>query len=566
MRRNLIYFAFFLAILLFVFRSLIFNISSHLIDWYDYPLAVWIVSQNVDKFVLFNFKELFNTNFLYPFSNTLLLTETFFAQSILALPARFLTTNPILIFNFVFLITFVLNFVAANIFWKVVFKKNNLAFLGALLTIFSPFFHIELSHFQLQSYWPALIALYFILKSEYENQNKNLALAGFFISIQFLASVYLAVFLLTAVVIYFISRFLIYRKVLFEVKRFILVFLVFLSLSWPLILGYLSTKQMFGVERPYEEFVVYSAHLSDYFFSGSIKSFIHGIDIFKKWNSFNHHWASLFSGFFLTIFGFLGLANLKIKKKKINLNISLSSMDLFFLFLILAGFVFSLGPRAGFNGNYAEIPLPYHFVVKYLPFFDVIRAPSRWVFIFYPGLIYFSLKFLSKQNLNNLKFSILALIVLLEYVPIGVKSYSQIYLYPKDDFLREVCREEKKVVLEVPVTHFDAGKDIFEGLSYITRTILASNYHKCYLINGYTSYDLPSVGGLKNSLYEASLKNDLTRFASLLKSSKANFLVVNSADLKEEVKADFLIMIDKLVKTGYLSENVNGVYEIRIPD
>ena len=441
-----------------------------------------------------------------------------------------------------------------------IFKKDSLAFLGSLLTVFSPFFHAEWGHFQLQSYWPALLSLYFLFKASKTNSYKHLIISGVFLTLQFLASVYLSVFLVFSIGLFFFAEAIINRKFINPMKKLMVVLVSFSILSSPVIIGYLNVEKQYQVQRNYGEYVFYSAHLSDYLFSRGIKSVVHTSQFINRWNSFNHHsigGVALFPGFFLTILGLLGIVSIWKKPK---------SLDLFFFFTICIGVLFSFGPRMNFNGVYAEIPLPYHFLLKYIPLFEVIRAPSRWMFLFYIGLIYFALKFLSQKSIKTFVAIILTIIVVLEYLPINIQAHKEEYLQPKDYILKDLCSEEPKIVLELPVTHFDAGRDILEGLNYITKTILASTYHKCRLVNGYGSYDLPSIATLTNSLYDAATKGDAEKFLSLLTSSKAEVLVLNRSFLKEESKArNLLAMLEKLESGGYLLNKESGIFQIRVP-
>lgn len=558
-KAKVFYFIIFLALLTFTFRSLISNLSGNLPDWYDYPYLVWIINSNLEKFISLNFSGMFNTNILYPNPNNLLLTDTLFTQSFLALPARIFTANPILLFNFVFLITFILNYLASFLLWGRLFKKDHLAFLGATLTVFSPFFHAEGGHFQLQSYWPAFFCLYFLLKDTKTSKYKDLIVAGIFLTLQFLASVYLAVFLIIAIGIYFVADAIINRRLIIPAKHLLFVLGSFTLLASPVIYGYLKVEKQYNVQRNYGEYVFYSAHLSDYIFSRGYKSIIHNLQPINLWNSYNHHTiggVALFPGFVLSILGLLGII-VSFRKPK--------NYDYFFLFLILIGIIFSFGPRVNFNGTYAEIPLPYHFLLKYSPLFEVIRAPSRWMFLAYVGFTFFTLKVLYQKSLKTGVFVLLVGIVLLEYLPLNIKSHSETYIQEKDQTLMTLCKNKPVIVLEVPVTHFDAGRDILEGLNYITKTILASTYHKCNLVNGYGSYDLPSIATLTNSLYDSSVEKDIEGFLSQLETSKAEFLVLNRMYMKEEDKAKALeAMIDVLKTEGYLLEKENEVFQIRV--
>lgn len=456
-----------------------------------------------------------------------------------------------------FLLTFILNYLTSYIFWKDIFKKRDLAFLGSLLTVFSPFFHTQLGHFQLQSYWPTFLSLYFIFRYERNRKINYLIWGGVFIAIQFLASVYIAVFLITTVCLYYLILIIKDRNLTTHLKNFVIVMGIFLVICSPVIYGYLNIQKVYQVDRNYGEYVTYSAHLSDYIFSREIKSATHSLAIVKKWNSFNKHnfgEGALFPGFLLTILGMLGIVRQKHK----------SIRSFFFLTLVCIGFIFSLGPRINFNGVYAEIPLPYHFLLKYLPFIDVIRAPARWSFLFYIGLTYFCLSYLNKKTTGLPLFLLLFILIVLEYIPLNIQTHKEVYIHKKDQILKDICSFKVQTVLEIPVTHFDAGDSIFSGLSYITKTILASTYHKCNLVNGYTSYDLPSIQKLKNSIYDIKTLQDPNKLYQVLRSSGANIVVINKDLLLPEISDQLLSSIEKLTQLKYLVPYGDYVFQIRV--
>lgn len=560
-KKNLVYFLSFLAIFLFVFRSLIFNLSTHLFDWYDYPLIVWIVNQNISKISSLQFTNFFDTNAFYPNKNALLFTDTFLPQSIIALPFSFFTKNPILIFNFVFVFTFILNYLSSFLFWKTIFKKENLAFLGALLITFSPFFHSQTGHFQMQSYWPFFFALYFLFKNHQKLTLKNLTIIGVFLSIQFLAGVYLAVFLLFTLLLFFLIEFISSKKKFSIIKGLTTILLVFLIIDGVFIKGYLETKKMYNIKRDYGEFVFYAAHLSDYLFSNRIDSFIHNLKPIKIWNSFDKHTVgekAAFPGFLITILSIFGLFSF-VKKRgwKFSIGLEFNKERLFFFGLVLFGFLFSLGPRINFNGNYAFIPTPYTFLLKYLPFFETIRATARWSFLFYLGLIYFSLYFLEKISKNRKKFSLLFAAVLLvfalEYLPLKITAHAEEYINNDYEILREICTRKKKVLLEIPVTHLNTGNSIVEGLNYISKVMLASTYHNCYLINGYSGYDMPHLSILDGKVNAIIQEGDIDALIKLAKDSEADIIKINRSKLIKESRnpAEKIFQKIKLERSGF---------------
>lgn len=546
----------FILILLFVFRALIQNMATDLRDWLDYPFVVWVFSHNIDKFLTLDLTNFFDTNILYPHQNTLLLAENLIAPSLLGLPFALFTKNIILNFNIVFLLTFLLNYISAYLLWNLIFKRQSIAFIGALLTAFSPLFHIELGHFQIVSFWPFLFSIYFLLKEDLKGGVRNLVFSGLFLAIQFLSSAYLAVFLIFTILTFYLANFVINKKSFVRIiKKPLIILAVFILVDAFVLKGYVETRALYDIKRTYSEAVTYSAHLSDYFFTNGIDSMLHKSGFMQKWNAFNKHSGAVFPGFLIASLLTLSLVKIKKSKKNLSLAVNIKKEHLFFFILMLAGFVFSFGPRASFNGAYAFIPLPYHLIWKYVPLIDSVRAPVRWSFLFYFGAIFFALEYLSRKASKKMLLVVFA-VLLVEYIPVDLQTTSQNYIRERDYVLRDICKDKKKVVLEIPVTHLDAGGGLISGLNYISKTQLASTYHGCYLVNGYTGLDHPDLLELNEGLYQAMLNGDFDMFMKLARNSNADIVSVNEKNLLPENIEGFELISKKL-------DNEPGVKKLR---
>jgi hypothetical protein len=532
MKKILLFFVCFLFLFGFVFRDLLFHINTHLYDWGDGPYAIWVIFQNIQKIKTLDFLHFFDTNAFYPNKMTLLFSDILLPQSLIAVPFSFITQNPIFVFNLVFFITFILNYCGAFLLWNQLFKNSFLAFFGSLLIVFSPFFYLQLGHFQMLSYWPFLFSLYFVFKNEEARAIKYLIFAGIFLSIQFLASVYLAIFLLATLFIYYGISFFFSQKKQQVIISFIMIILVFLTLDGIFIKGYLDMKQIYQTKRSINEYITYSAHLSDYLFSNSIQTIIHKNPIVNKWNSINKHAigeSAAFPGFLISLLFVIGLFNFRKQKKFFECILKLDQVRFFFFLVLVVGFIFSLGPRLNFNGNYVHIPLPYAFVMKFFPFFESIRALARWSFLFYFGLIFFSLSFLQKIKIEKKPILLITVFVIffLEYIPLSFQASQEAYLNNDYRILRDICSQKKQVLLEIPVTHLSFQGNIYSGLKYITKVELASLYHGCLLVNGYSGYDLPELQALEDRIKQSFEHNKMDDFVKNLKQNNVNIIKLN---------------------------------------
>jgi hypothetical protein len=534
-------------------------INSSLVDWRDHAFIVWVMSQNVSHMQELDFANFFNTNAYYPHTGTLFLSDLLIPQSMLMLPFVYILKDLIASFNIVLFLTVLFNTFASYLFWNRVFGKKMLAFAGSLLTAFSPFFHYNVYHFQMISFWPFFLSLYF-LYGGHKNRRKYL-LAGAFLSVQFLASAYLGVFLIAVTVLYLVLELFLSKDITY-VKNLLIVIAIFIVIDGLFVVGYLNARQSLGVHTNYHEYVAYSAHLADYLFSNGVNSIIHNLNIVEFWNSFSKH-SGATPGFTLVVLSLATLVKTK-RNGSLFVGISVSKSEVFFLLLIIIGFMFSLGPRLQFNGSYEAIPLPYHFAVKYVPLVNSIRAPARWSFLVYLGLTYFALKFMSKIKSKNL-FALIIFFIFLEYLPVGgIPSERGEYLRPKDFVLAAQCSSDPKVVLEIPVTHFDAGQtSIVEGLTYITKTELASTYHKCILVNGYSGFDLPSIQNVKENIITSLEEEDAELFYSTIENTRAELLVVNKEYMLREVKNKIDPILEILIEQNRIASVSSDVYDIR---
>lgn len=559
-----IYLSIFLLVLLFVFRNLFLNgFSESLMSWGDYPYIIWVINQNIGHFKNFDFVNIFQSNIFYPYKNTLLLSDLLLPQSIIYLIVSFLGLTQIANFNILLLITLLLNYSALFLFWKIFFKDNFLSFLGSTFFVFSPFFIEQLGHFQMMSYWPMFFSLYFLIKDKSFFKIKNVFIAGFFLAIQFLSSVYLAIFLCFVSGIWFLFSFN-KKNIKNTLLSFLIYFLTFVIIDGFFIKGYFETKNIYKIVRPINEYILYSAHVTDYLFPNT-SSLIYQHTLIKKWNSFNYHIngeKAVFPGFlFLALFLF-GLFNFTKIKNDRSISFVLTKERIFFLLLMIMGFIFSLGPRLSVNGVYAHIPLPSYILLKFLPMFNTIRASARWSFLVYLGMIYFCLMVIkaikNKKNLGLI--SLLILFFLIEYIPINLKSSKSKFALVQSSFLKENCTEND-ILMQIPYSHlFGVKGGIGNGLQYITKIEYNSIFYKCRLVNGYSGYDIPETIEFFQKVDQLVVNNKYNDFYNLIKSRNIKYLQLNPEYLDNSpVYENFLKIMNK---EGFLIEIEKNIYSV----
>lgn len=563
-----LYLAAFLLILFFVFRNLILNISTNLLDWRDYAYIIWVMFQSITHITNLDFINFFETNAFYPNKLTLMFSDILLPQALILLPFLSLTKNLILSFNITFIITFILNFISLFLFWKQIFKKELIAFLGALFFIFSPFFHLELSHFQMLTFWPFFLALYFLFKYDVKPKYKYLILIGLLLTTQFLSSVYLSVYLIFAILIFYTIRLVLQKELKSVATKASIIFIVFILTGGIFIKGYIDMKNTYNIERDIKEYITYSANLSDYLFTSQIKSILHQSPLMQLWNKADKNWGthSSFPGFLLFLLTLYGLFKLTKGKQSLSINLELNRQKAFFIILIISGFIFSLGPRVIFNGTYAHIPLPFSAVLKFIPLADATRVPARWSFIFFLGVIYFSLVALNKlegKKYKKIIFFLIFVIFVLEYLPTNIQSAKDSYITSDYKILKDICSKEKKVLLELPLTHLDAYPNILEGLRYITVMELSSTYHNCFLVNGYSGYDLPDNFILAGTLSKFIENQQIGAFLEELRSRNIDYVKFNQYYFINDLKLPALEFVNSLATESGVEKINEGLFLLR---
>lgn len=537
----------FLGLLIIVFRSLVSNISSNLYSWLDFPYVIWLIYQGIGKISNFSFANFGATNAFYPLKDSYYFSDLFLPQAVGAYPFSLFIKNPVLVVNIVFVLTFVLNYVSLFLYWKLFFKKNWQCFLASVVLIFSPFLQLQFGHFQMQSYWPLFFSLYFFCKNKNFNL-KDLFLSGLFLVVQFLSSVYLSVFLIFTLCLKTLIN-IISKKNIKEIKSILSVFLVFLIAAAYFIYGYIQVKKNYSFVRDYGEYVTYSAHVSDYFFTSGINSVVSNSLIYKKWNSFNKHdWGEMaaFPGFAVTIAVLFYLFKISYKEKVLKIKIKLNNDDLFFILLLIFGLLFSIGPRINFNGAYSGIPTPYTFLIKYIPFFDSVRGLARWSFLFYFGLSYFFVKYLSNKKIWLI--FIFVIIFLLENFPLSLISTNENYIDSNSDYiLNNYCSKNKAVLLEIPMNHLMVGTGVIDGLNYISKRQLASIYTNCLLVNGYSGYEPPEQTKYYEDVDNALSNKKLDKFLTLLKNRNITFVRITPELIVANKKDNYLEVINRMM-------------------
>ena len=527
------------------FQSLLRHLGTGLIDWFDYPYYVWTIYQNINHFSSLQFSGFFTTNAFFPLEGTLLFSDLLLPQSVIAWTLSHFLTNFILVFNLTFLLTLFMNGIAIYFFWNQIFKQKNLVFTGSILLTFSPYFFSQLSHFQMISYWPT----FFVLGLLFQQQNSLMRsiIIGIFLVIQFLASVYLFVFLATICFIWYLFKFQ-------DLKFYLVSLLIFSLCAFPFVRSYLQVRDSYKIFRDYGEYVTYSAQITDYIFT-MYQTSTSSSTLGKKWNQYNNHRvgepATSF-GMLVSTLMLVGVFSYKKSKSLFSISFKTTRQSLFFLTILALGFLFSLGPKLSVNGYFTGIPLPYAVLLKFFPVFEPIRATSRWSFLFYIGATYFAILGLQKLTTKlsfktNLLLNTLVLaIFVLEVFPIKTKYETKFFSPTAYQKITELCHNSTQVLLEYPLNQTSMEANVATNLSYKTTQLLSSLSHSCKLVNGYAGYDPEEYQYFESQLSQALTAEDRALFFETMRKQNVDIIKLNKSDLAEK---------SALITKGWLKSN-----------
>ncbi|MEK7525299.1 MAG: hypothetical protein AAB548_02910, partial [Patescibacteria group bacterium] len=303
----------------------------------DTRLIAYIIGQVQNN--LLRRQPLFYGTFFAPYDNTLTYSEPFVTTAVISLPFRLLTSSPITIFNFSFLLATSLTFAASFLLFAYLTKDSLKGLFAALLFNLSGFHLAYLPHLQLYSLWPFFSALYCFCR--YQREEKSLFLHLFFLfTFLQLADSFLPVYFLFLIcLIYWLQKPKHFLQILLSGLPFFLCVFIFLS-------PYLALPKTFPeAVRPIRDAAHFSLGLEE---------------VFTKYRS----WTIIIL-LFLTLRG------------------PTSKLKPYFI-ILTSSLLLAFGPVVKAFGHTVKVfglplPLPYTLFYYFFPGFQGLRTPSRFI-------------------------------------------------------------------------------------------------------------------------------------------------------------------------------------------
>ncbi len=241
-------------------------------DLGDSVLVMWAVTWGQTQLMaglggdVARLASFFDANIFYPAPLTLAYSEHFLAQSLQTLPVYALTGNPILVYNLLFLSTFVLSGLGTYLLVRALSGREWAGLVAGALFAFAPYRIPQASHLQvLSAQWMPFV-LYGLHRYFETRRRRPLAGAIAALVAQNVSSVYYLFYfppLAAGYVVWELTRRRLWHDA--RVRRHLAVaVLVVVALSAPLLLPYAAVRDRLQASRSTDEIVQYSADVYSY--------------------------------------------------------------------------------------------------------------------------------------------------------------------------------------------------------------------------------------------------------------------------------------------------------------
>ncbi len=455
--------------------------------------------------------NLFQGNIFYPFRSTLAFSEIILPEALMYLPLELATGNPILAYNLVILFLFVLNGFTMYL-WaldvmcaarrktkdegqesiSVLRSRPSVhlsAFLAGLIFAFCTYKLGEIRHVQLLSAQFMPLTLMYLGRGLRTPTARHGFLTGLYFVLNALSSLYYAVFLALAMVLYALVDFARRR---YRITRAHLVFgataVVTLALLVPFFIPFLQLEREFHFSAGRDP-RLFAARPASYLASLGT-NWLYG----KAGSAFlgASKGQPLFPGLIVLALAVLGTL------------VRRWWTVLFAVLLALLGFVLSFGPQLMLDRSpepFSLIRLPYYWLSVVLTPLASLNAPARFdvlVMLALALLAAFGTEWLAARfpHRENVLFAALAVLILLEYasMPIPLDGVSTgAAISPVYRYL--ASQPPGQPVVEVPM-----GKPTFADQDRYVEYTYNSIYHWQPLVNGYSTFIPPKYYALVDEM------------------------------------------------------------------
>ncbi|GAK55046.1 hypothetical protein U27_01877 [Candidatus Vecturithrix granuli] len=520
----------------------------------DPLLQIWVIQWNIHKLTS-SLTNYFDANIFYPYSNTFAYHDHLFVLSVLGLPIFTLTHNPILTYNLLLILSFVLSAYGMYLFTHELTGNGDAAFLAGLIFGFLPYRFAHLDHLNLLSIQWLPLCLLFLTRYLFLKQRTTAKvaclLAGFWSCylLQVLTS-FNYLFMLTYIIgIVLVGTLVFQWKYAFRLRATTEIFafrtrremLLFIAggclvglLLLPFGLPYFRANQEMGFQRTLEEATLLSARIQDYLVAPQ-ENLLYGklTQRFASPTSPFPREQILFGGLIPTILAIWGVVSMFVKLKLHDRFQRFQIVRLTYLVLLLIAALLSLGPFFVFQGK--TLSLPYLWLYHIVPGFQSMRVPARFAV-----LVFFAMAVLAALGMTQILTSlqrhrwfswptlkqtvltgVVSSLILLEYASLS----KPLSFYPGTQetipaVYRWLAQQPEDIrIIELPL---DSVKANFEYTYY-------STFHWKRLVNGRSAFIPEGTNYLFNAMQ--TFPSEIS--VNVLKTLGVHYIIVHTAQLAQ---------------------------------
>ena len=364
-RRHAPVFLLFLLLAMVMTYPLALRLSDAVVNYGDPLLNTWIMAWDIHALKTQPL-HLFDANNFYPYENTLAYSENLLTTALLAAPWTWLTDNPVLAHNMLTLLSFALGGFCAYLLIEYLTGRSFGGMIGGIVFAFAHYRFGQISHLQLLTSWWIPLAIYFLERFFSQRRNRDLAcFAACFIA-QAWATIYLGIFLASAVALHVLYRWLTSTDLLKDRSLWIRLGAAGLVIAVSIAVLYIPYSQASEVVGTRELEGQNGAALRDYL-SAHPNSLAARFRALSPVQESPEH--TLFPGFVCLALSLWGILKERNHRRKMA----------FYVVLGLISLILSLGPHLHVTRDQPPLleGLPYAVVYRYIPFIRAIRVPAR---------------------------------------------------------------------------------------------------------------------------------------------------------------------------------------------
>ncbi len=360
------------------------NIGRSLEQWGDALLQTYTLDWDAHALAT-DPLHLFNANAFYPYQNSLAFSESLIGQAFLVTPLIWLTDNPVLGYNVLLLLSFVLSGWGTYLLVYELTGSRGAGLVSGVIFAFFPNRFTQFSHLHLLATQWMPFCLLFLRRFLKGWRWRDGIGFGLCFALELLSSTYLGLFLVVCVGLY-----LVFKGVIWSLKRefvksgsiqrsgrLLLILVGTGLLVLPFLKPYFDVKNDLGFERSQAEVENWSAapnyYLDLFKFNRLNEQFLNPTLQSLKWWEVGGGERQLYLGLTAMALGALGLIVVWRRRKT-------HSDGLFYALLGLVACLFTFGP-VWHSGRFGDVPLPYALLYNFLPGFQALRVPVRFIYV-----------------------------------------------------------------------------------------------------------------------------------------------------------------------------------------